>query len=54
MPEIVGKVEVKNCVLYLHDGGHSIPLYVWMVSHGIKVGDLVKVKVEKRGSIENE
>lgn len=53
MPEIVGKVLVKDNVLYLFDGNHSIPLFVWMVSHNIKVGDFVKVKVEKKENIEN-
>ena len=52
MPEIVGKVEVKNNVLYLFDGNHSIPLLAWMVSHGIRVGDLLRITVTKESKNE--
>ncbi len=47
MPELVGKLLVKDSRIYVFNGNHEIPLLTWMVSFGVRVGDKLKVNVEK-------
>jgi hypothetical protein len=47
--EIKGRLLVKNNAIYIHDGGHEIPLLTWIVSFGVRVNDKIKITMEKLG-----